>query len=103
MRSNAIRLSAKGEECTFQIVGVCNHNPETTVLCHLPDESHGIGRKSDDISAAYGCSACHDAIDHRISRAGWDSENSEWYMRRALIRTWRRMVEKGIVKVAGLA
>jgi len=35
MRSNAIRMSAKGEECTFQIVGVCNHNPETTVLCHL--------------------------------------------------------------------
>src|SRR3990167_9253871 len=68
VRSNAIRMSAKGEECTFQIPGVCNGNPETTVLCHLPDESHGMGHKADDISAAYGCAACHDAIDSRISK-----------------------------------
>jgi len=102
VRSNAIRMSAKGEECTFQIPGVCNGNPETTVLCHLPDESHGMGHKADDISAAYGCMSCHDAIDRRISNAGWDSDNSEWYMRRAQTRTLRRLIEKGIVKVAGL-
>ena len=54
MRSNAIRMSAKGEECTLNIVGVCNYNAETTVLCHLPDESKGMSHKADDISAAYG-------------------------------------------------
>ena len=45
MRSNAIRLSARDEACTFEIVGVCNGDPSTTVLCHLPNESHGMGRK----------------------------------------------------------
>lgn len=101
MRSNAMRMSAKGEECTFQIVGVCNGNPETTVLCHLPDESHGMGHKADDISAAYGCVACHDAIDGRPSNP-WDRDAKDWYMRRAMVRTWRRMVETGVVKIAGV-
>ena len=102
MRSNAMRMSAKGEECTFQIVGVCNGNPETTVLCHLPDESHGMGRKSDDISAAYGCSACHDAIDGRAAPYVLSGDIKEQYMRRAMTRTWRRMVETGVVKIAGV-
>ena len=103
MRSQAMRDSAMGEECTFRIPGVCNGNPDTTVLCHLPDESHGMGRKSDDISAAYGCSSCHDVLDGRISNAGWDGEkNKDWYMRRATIRTWRRMIESGIIKIKGL-
>lgn len=102
IRSERMRRSARGEECTFQIPGVCNGNPETTVLCHLPDESHGMAMKSDDLSAAYGCSSCHDAIDRRVSNAGWDSENSEWYMRRAQTRTLRRMVEIGVLIVAGV-
>jgi len=99
MRSNAIRKSARGETCTFQIVGVCNHNPETTVLCHLPDESHGMGLKADDIASAYGCSACHDAIDGRASNP-WAQGEREWYMRRAMTRTLRRLIEKGVVKVS---
>ena len=102
MRSNAIRMSARGEDCTFQIPGVCNHNPETTVLAHLPDESRGMGRKAGDFCAAHACSSCHDAIDGRVNSAGWDSENSEWYMRRALVRTWRRLIQTGVIKIAGL-
>jgi hypothetical protein len=105
MRSNAMRMSAKGEECTFQIPGVCNGNPETTVLCHLPDESHGMGHKADDISAAYGCVSCHDALDGRNTQARAQLDEwalADWYMRRAQTRTLRRMIEKGIVKIAGL-
>lgn len=63
--SKKIRNAARGEECCFQIVGVCNHNPETTVLCHLPDESKGMGLKADDLSAAFGCHECHSAVDGR--------------------------------------
>jgi hypothetical protein len=101
MRSNAIRLSAKGEECTFQLPGVCSHNREETVLCHLPDESHGMARKSDDISAAYGCRSCHDAIDGRVAY-DWEPGEREWYLRRAMSRTWRRLIQKGVIKIAGL-
>ncbi|GKX50589.1 DUF1364 domain-containing protein [Budvicia aquatica] len=65
MRSSKLRNSAKGQLCTLQIPGICNHNPETVVLCHLPSENHGMGYKSDDFWAVYGCSSCHDVIDGR--------------------------------------
>lgn len=97
IRSNKLRDSARGEACTFEIPGVCNGNPETTVLCHLPDESHGMSRKSDDICAAYGCSDCHSAIDGRGVAAIGDRP---WLFRRAMVRTWRRMIEKGLIKIA---
>ena len=97
--SKKIRASARGEACTFRIPGVCNHNPETTVLCHLPDESRGMGIKADDISAAYGCSACHDVVDGR-AKTGWTKADMEFFMRRAQTRTLRRLVEKGLIEVA---
>ena len=31
---SAIRKAAKGEQCTLNITGVCNYNPETVVLAH---------------------------------------------------------------------
>lgn len=97
IKSKKIRESARGEDCTFNIVNVCNYDPHTTVLCHLPDESKGMGRKSDDISSAYGCSSCHDAIDGRAQGAFLDDGEKEWYMRRAMVRTWRILIEEGII------
>ena len=63
MAKHPLREAAKGRPCTIQIYGVCNHNPETSVLCHLPGP--GIGVKADDRHAAIGCSACHDVVDGR--------------------------------------
>ena len=50
----------------IRLEGICNHNPETTVLGHirLPGVS-GMGLKADDLLGAWACSACHDAIDRR--------------------------------------
>ena len=100
IRSNKIRNAAKGQDCTFRIPGACNYDIETTVLCHLPDESKGMGRKSDDICSAFGCSGCHDAIDGRDSKV-WATVHGdkEWYMRRAMVRTWRRLIEMGVIKI----
>ena len=95
--SKKARNSARDEGCTFQIVGVCNYNPETTVLCHLSDESSGMGKKSDDVSAAYGCSSCHDAIDRRAFSQELE-DHRDWYERRAMVKTWRRMIATGVVK-----
>ena len=102
IRSQKIRDSARGEKCTLQIPGVCNSNKDTTVLAHLPDESKGMGRKADDISAWYACSSCHDAIDGRNPHA-WVTilEDRDWYMRRAMVRTWRAMIESGLITIAG--
>lgn len=96
--SNEIRNSANGEMCTMQIPGVCNYNPDTVVLAHLPDESNGMGTKSDDISACYACSGCHDAMDGRVISELYN-EDKEFFMRRAQTRTLRRLLEKGIVSI----
>lgn len=94
--SKKIRDSAEGEACTLNIVGVCNYDTTTTVLAHFPDESHGMAKKSNDLSSGYACSACHDVIDRR-ARYGFEPGEREWYMRRAQTRTWTRLVERGLI------
>jgi hypothetical protein len=97
-----MRDSARNEQCTVNLVGVCNYDPSTTVLAHLPDESNGMGKKADDLSACYACSECHDVIDRREPWPGEEHCHAEWYYRRAQTRTWRRMVEQGIIAIKGL-
>ncbi|MER2105083.1 MAG: nuclease domain-containing protein, partial [Pseudomonas atacamensis] len=43
--SKKLRASANGQECTVRMPGICNHNPETTVLAHLPCGQKGMGIK----------------------------------------------------------
>lgn len=64
---SAITESARGEMCQIRMVGVCNHNRETTVWCHANGSAagKGIGMKSPDILGAFGCSGCHDLVDRR--------------------------------------
>jgi uncharacterized CHY-type Zn-finger protein len=72
----------------------CNYNPETTVLAHLNEQyaGKGMSQKADDCAAVYSCSQCHDDLDNlRI-------ENESWYLLRALTRTIRRLIDKGILK-----
>lgn len=61
-----LRKAAKGRECMVRLPGVCNHNPETTVLAHVRLAGvSGMGIKADDLLGAWACSSCHDAIDRR--------------------------------------
>lgn len=93
--SSKLRASARGKDCTFAIPGTCNHNPETVVLCHLPSEIKGAGNKSDDWHAAFGCYACHEAIDqHRLSK-----EDELFYSFRALQRTQRYWIDAGLIVI----
>ena len=50
-KRQAIRDSARGESCTVRLIGVCNHDPETTVWSHYPlnDGGKGAGTKSFDL------------------------------------------------------
>ena len=61
-----LRNAARGRPCMIRLEGICNHNPETTVLAHisLPGVS-GMGLKADDLLGAWACSSCHDAVDRR--------------------------------------
>lgn len=93
-KTTPIRASAKGEDCTLNIAGVCNYNPETTVFCHFPSEDKGMGIKSSDFSGGYGCSSCHDLIDGR-SNIELPEGTKEWYMRRSTYRTFKRLEAQG--------
>jgi len=93
--SSKLRASAKGQPCMFQIPGICSHDTATVVLAHLPSEIKGMGNKSDDFHAAFACQNCHEAIDnHRLSR-----EESLYYSMRALQRTMRNWVTRGLVVI----
>lgn len=93
-----LRKSARGEECTFRS-SACNHNPETTVLCHLNEYEFGkgMGMKADDMAAFYGCSSCHDLYDGRVNPVESDRYMDEMAYK-AVIRTHIRMKEKGVLK-----
>ena len=92
-----IQSSAKGESCTFNMAG-CNHNPETTVLCHDTRHVLGAAKRRCDSRSAYGCSECHSRIDgalvsHEIKGYIWDI---------AKMKTQIRLMEKGLLTFEGV-
>ena len=62
-----LRKLAKGRDCQIRLPGICNHNPETTVLAHYRMAGlSGMGMKSPDMCGAWACSNCHTYVDtHR--------------------------------------
>lgn len=98
-RMTPIRKAARGQDCTLRIPGVCNYNPETTVLCHSPylSSGRGMGLKAPDEDACFGCSACHDRLDRRQP---WPSWMTEFKMEGAFIRA--RNATHIILKTLGL-
>jgi len=90
--SKRIRNSAKGERCSFRFPGICNHNPETTVWCHINTKFKGVGVKSPDIFGAYGCSNCHTALDqNKVNEPQWVMD--------AMIESQMKLIEKGLIEV----
>lgn len=102
IRSLPMRAAAQGEDCTLNIMGACNSDPATVVLAHLPDESGGMGHKSDDLSSCFACDTCHAVIDGRTPWPGDERKGRDWYIRRAQTRTLRRLVEMGVIKIEGV-
>ena len=100
LRSDKLRKAAKGQQCAVQILGVCNFNPETVVLAHLPNSTHGMAYKGDDIFAVDACHACHDVLDGRASY-DWQPGEKEQYMLNALHLTLMRRVREGVIGVKG--
>ena len=105
-----MRESARGEVCQIRIPGVCNHNRETTVLCHANGSAagKGIGMKSADVLGAIGCSACHDVVDgRRQPPAGMTRDDVRlcfWEGHARTVRLWidegLLVLERGVTKAA---
>lgn len=95
-----IRKAARGQECTLQILGVCNGLPETVVLCHSNHlaDGKGMGLKAPDTAACFGCSSCHDVLDGRRPRPdGMTAEQVDVYFRYAVERTHAILRTKGLM------
>lgn len=97
-----IRRSARGEQCAIRIPGICNHDPETTVLCHANGSAagKGIGMKSPDELGAYGCYACHMVVDgQRKSPEGWTRDDVRLAFWEGHARTLIILKNKGLLGV----
>ncbi|ENC6723378.1 nuclease domain-containing protein [Vibrio harveyi] len=90
VESKKIRKAAKGQDCTLRLIGICNFNPETTVLAHI-GFAGGWATKCGDNIAVFACSNCHEAIDsHGRSKHAADKL-------RALEETQQLLIDKGLL------
>lgn len=63
MRQSKLTRAARGRDCQVRIPGVCNGNPETTVLAHYRMAGTcGVGIKPNDLQGAWACSACQTPV-----------------------------------------
>ncbi len=100
VRGRRIRESARGEDCSIRMIGVCNHDSATTVWSHWPGLAggRGMGLKSNDLCGAYACSACHDVVDMRSDPPeGMTRQAVEIDWHEGHLRSLVRLCEKGIV------
>lgn len=88
-----LRKLAKGQVCEIRLPGICNGNPETTVLAHVRMIGlSGTGLKSPDLFAAYACSDCHDAVDGRTNY-GLSAFERRLALLEGVIRTQAKLIE----------
>jgi hypothetical protein len=87
-----LRKLARGRDCQIRLPGICNFNPETTVLAHYRMAGvSGMGLKAPDICAAWACSACHAYVDsHR------DDATARSFLE-GVMRTQYALVKEGVL------
>jgi len=95
-----IRQSARGEDCTINLPGVCNYNPETVCWCHSNRSEHGkgMGLKAKDEHGAYGCYDCHMVYDRQRKRPEHLSlDNVEEAFTMAMMKSRQILKDKGLI------
>ena len=93
-----LRKLARGQECMLGLPGICNHNPETTVLAHIRNQWYSRGSKPPDICGVWACSSCHDVIDGRIKSHNFNQLELDGYKFDAICRQLHFYVKEGILK-----
>ena len=91
-----ITKSARGQNCTVRLPGICNGNNETVVFAHINGIrfGHGVGHKTE--YGAFACSSCHDAIDVRVKTNLTRSELKLAHYE-GVFETWRLLDRKGVL------
>ena len=90
-----LRQLARGKECMVRLVGICNHDPDTTVLAHLRDGFYGMGIKPVDWCGVWACFHCHNEIDRRTTKMDPTEVKAECL--RALCQQLAWYADKGIL------
>ena len=90
-KTTPARQAARGMPCLMNVAGVCNYNPETTVLAHFRWLGEcGMGIKPSDAQGAWSCSECNRWSDSPTPNESRDRLNYEsnrnFYAARALVR-----------------
>ena len=95
--SKQLRNSARGQSCSLRITRCAPD--ETVVLCHLPIKGFGgMGMKTPDHLAVFGCDHCHAVLDGRAQ-----GDYTEADLLRALAETQMIWLEMGLITVKGAA
>ncbi len=99
IKCKAILDAARGQPCTLAIPEACNHDPSTVVACHLPPRgASGISLKGADTWVAFGCSACHNALDSRSGSIKRFGEDWLFYAFRGVYRTQIVLADMGLLR-----
>lgn len=89
-----LRKYASGKPCMIRIPGVCNRNPETTVLAHFRMSSiSGMSLKPPDYMASWACSACHSYVD------SCHDPETQLAFAKGVFRTMHKLASEGILDV----
>lgn len=95
-KSKKITQSAKMQDCTMRIPGVCKFNNETTVFAHK--NGGGGAYKHSDIHGAFMDVHCHDWYDSRTHK-DVPKDVKELEFLRAMIETQNILLEQGLIKI----
>lgn len=96
MKNRKLRNSARGQDCTVRIPGVCNFDPATTVLAHI--NGGGMGMKNENYLGSFTCSACHDMIDGR-AKSSFSKEQVKLWHWEGVERTWAIWIKMGLITI----
>ena len=98
---SAITKFAEGQPCTIRLPGICNHDPATSVMAHVPNGirfGKGIGKKPSDLLVAICCFNCHNVVDSRV-KTNLEKEFIELQWWRAHGETLILLEKAGIIKI----
>lgn len=96
MRQTKLTKAARGRECQVRIPGMCNGNPETTVLAHYRMAGTcGVGCKPHDLQCAWASSACHDVCDGLTKPVSRDTARR--YHAEGVMRTHAILLAEAVV------
>lgn len=95
-----IRESARGEDCTVRIPGICHYQPEYTIWSHFRGLAggKGMGIKSHDACGAYACTACDAVYDGQRPRPeGMTKEDVDLAWLKGHILSLVKLIKKGLI------